>query len=141
MGVTQSLVIGSPSLTGILERKIELWNWIICEILPNYFKNAEKSFFLAKKKWSGIQLWKNRLLKCLISPVMKKNRVLNFILLEVSFLDVLLLAFWMDEFNVISFWKSYEMFNSVLDSIYQATDFKNKNTSWFILIPQERYGT
>lgn len=72
---------------------------------------------------------------------MKKTRVLNFILLEVSFLDVLLLAFWMDEFNVISFWKSYEMFNSVLDSIYQATDFKNKNTSWFILIPQERYGT
>lgn len=52
----------------------------------------------------------------------------------------------MDKFNVISFGnmaleKLDEMFNSLLDPIYQSTDFKNKNTSCFILIPQGRYLT
>lgn len=53
---------------------MELRTWIIWfEILPNSFKNSEKPFFLAKKiNDLESNYEKNKLLKCLIAPVIEK---------------------------------------------------------------------
>lgn len=88
---------------------------------------------------------KEQALKCLLSPVMEKNHVfkITFCWKSHSWMSCFLHFEWTNLmqflFGSMALEKLDGMFNSLLDPIYQSTDFKNKNTSCFISDPQGSY--